>query len=136
MSAGTDLLAGFDWAARGAEESEIAAAQSGLGVVLPPDYLVELRVHNGGEGWVGGQSYLRLWPVSQLVERNEALNTSIFVPGIILIGSDGADERYGIHIDPDAVSYLAVPAVGMSAGLTRLLGGSWDDFLKALAKTG
>jgi hypothetical protein len=127
------LLSELRWADRGADEFAIEAAQSQLGVRLPTDYLTVLRNHNGGEGWVGVGAYLRLWPIAELCENNRTLEAARLIPGMVLFGTDGADELYAV--DPNSDTYFAYPAVGLSTDLGRKLGTSWESFLQTLAFT-
>jgi SMI1 / KNR4 family (SUKH-1) len=129
------FLTGFGWAETGAAESAIEDVQAELGRTLPADYLAVMRAHNGGEGWVGDGAYLRLWPVEELVETNRTLEASSLVPGVILIGSDGADGLYGVVVDQDSEMFMEFPAVGLSSDQGRKLGESWGAFLKTLSES-
>jgi hypothetical protein len=55
-----------------------------------------MKKHNGGEGDIGGISWLMLDRLESLQELNEALKE--FLPEeTIIIGSDGASELYGVN---------------------------------------
>lgn len=67
-----------------------------LGVPLPAQYIEFMKKHNGGEGDIGGISWLMLDRLESLQELNEAIKD--FLPeGTIIIGSDGASELYGVN---------------------------------------
>jgi SMI1 / KNR4 family (SUKH-1) len=135
MTGQRGLLDGFNWADHGAGDSAVVAAEGELGLALPADYLVVLRAHDGGEGWVGaGGAYLNLWSVEELVESNRTFEVREFTPGTVLIGSNGGGEMYGIRVDGDSTTFLKLPAVGMSNDQGIELGGSWDAFLQTLAE--
>lgn len=73
----------------GASEQAIQRAERELETQLPADYLNQMRSHNGGERWVGGGAYLRLWPIDDLLDRHRTLEAELLVPGFALIGTDG-----------------------------------------------
>lgn len=124
------LLSGFRWADEPASEAAVKRAQQELGT-LPGAYVDVMRQHNGGEGWVGEGAYLRLWPVEDLAEANRTLEAELLVPGVVLIGNDGADDVYGVELASGR--YLVFPAVGLSADAGETLADSWESFLEALA---
>jgi hypothetical protein len=92
-----------------------------------------MRAHNGGEGWVGDESYLMLWPVEELVQENRTLKAAEFVPGVVLFGSDGGGNLYGFGKSGGSEQFLKFPAVGMEPDLGESLGESWETFLNTLA---
>lgn len=124
------LLSDFRWSEQGAGEASVKRAQAEFGR-LPDDYLDVLRAHDGGEGWVGEGAYLRLWPIPELEGRNQTLQAKQLVPGVVLIGTDGADDLYAI--EPASGAYLIFPAVGLSASAGKKVAESWEGFLKALS---
>jgi hypothetical protein len=84
-----------------------------------------------GEGWVGDGAYLSLWSIEDVVSRNETLEAANLTPGLIFIGSDGADNLYGIELNSGR--YWIFPAIGLSAEMGEEIGQSWDEFLAALS---
>ena len=126
-----DLLAGLRWIDRPARESEITKAQSILQLQLPSEYLSVMREHDGGEGWVEDGEYLKLWPVSELITNNQALESHLLVPTTVLIGTNGGGELFGFQ--PLAGTYWSYPAVGLGSDSGKQLGSSWADFLRSLS---
>ena len=126
-----DLLAKFRWANRPATEGEVEDAQSVLELQLPSEYLTVMRKHGGGEGWVEDGEYLKLWPVSELVANNRSLEAKRLVPGVVLIGTNGAGELFAYQ--SESGTYWGYPAVGLRADTGKVLGNSWQDFLRALS---
>ena len=124
------LLNGFRWADGGANNVAIEAATRKVGE-LPNDYLAVMQSHDGGEGFIGDGAYLRLWPIGDLQERNRTLEAEQLIPGVVLIGTDGADDLYAIELATAA--YLIFPAVGLSADAGEKVAESWDGFLQALS---
>ncbi|MGN6495619.1 MAG: SMI1/KNR4 family protein [Agriterribacter sp.] len=55
----------------GVSEEAISEAQDQIGFKLPTDYINLMREFNGGEGGVGENSWLCLFPVEKLIEINK-----------------------------------------------------------------
>lgn len=89
----------FDWSEfKFNEPYEGKGISSILGVSLPDQYIEFMRRHNGGEGDIGGITWLMLDRLEKLQELNESLQE--FLPsGTIIIGSDGGSELYGVNTD-------------------------------------
>ena len=76
-----------------------------LGIPLPSQYIEFMKRHNGGEGDIGGITWLMLDRLETLQELNEAVQE--FLPdGTIIIGSDGGSELYGVNASG---TYLNLP---------------------------
>ena len=76
-----------------------------LGIPLPAQYIEFMKRHNGGEGDIGGITWLMLDRLETLQELNEAVQE--FLPdGTIIIGSDGGSELYGVNASG---TYLNLP---------------------------
>lgn len=76
-------------------------------VVLPKDYVAFMKIHNGGEGDIG-ETWLILYPLEELQEINDDYEIEEFLPGHIIIGSNGGGELYGID---NKGNYFNVPAL-------------------------
>lgn len=76
-------------------------------VVLPKDYVAFVKIHNGGEGDIG-ETWLILYPLEELQEINDDYEIEEFLPGHIIIGSNGGGELYGID---NKGNYFNVPAL-------------------------
>lgn len=125
------LLKGFRRAPAGASEDALGEAARKLNVMFPPDYVAFMMESNGGEGMVGEDGYLVLWPVEELVSANEGYATGRFFPKWVFIGSDGGGEAVAIMRGPEAAVAL-VPFIGAEAD--ALVGGrSLDEFLTMFA---
>ena len=86
-------------------------------VVLPDDYKEFMRKYNGGEGDIG-QTWFVLYPIDELQEINDAYEVQQFMPGHIIIGSNGGGEFYGIDNEGN---YFNVPDL-MEVNDIRFLG--------------
>ena len=86
-------------------------------VVLPKDYVEFMKKHNGGEGDIG-ETWLILYPLEELQEINDDYEIEEFLPGHIIIGSNGGGELYGIDINGN---FFNVPVI-MEEDYVTLLG--------------
>lgn len=76
-------------------------------VILPEQYIEFMRKHNGGEGDIG-ETWFILFPLEELQEINDDYEIEEFLPGHIIIGSNGGGELYGIDKEGN---YFNVPAL-------------------------
>ena len=90
---------------------------------------------NGGEGWVGENSYLSLWKIDEIVSLNEAYEVSEFAPGLILFGSDGGLNAYAFDSRNES-NIVEVPFIGMDLMEVKNCGRNFVEFLKYLHKSG
>lgn len=78
-----------------ARDEAILSAERTLATRFPEDYAAWLRSNEGLERDLGG-SYLSLYSVEELAERNHSYATDELMPGLILIGTDGGGEGIGL----------------------------------------
>ncbi len=130
-----DLLSDFRWAQAGAPEEAIRRVTEVLARPLPAAQVEILGSHDGGEGFVGGGGYLQLWSVAEIVEYNQMLDVDRLIPGVLLFGSNGADDLYGVRRSGEHLEYDAYPAVGLDKDSGERLAATWAEFLEALAKS-
>jgi hypothetical protein len=72
--------------------------QQKLGFKLPDYYVSLVKEINGGEGEVGENSWLCLFPVEDLIETNNNYHFLINeIPDYFLFGKDAADTGYAFH---------------------------------------
>jgi hypothetical protein len=117
----------------GATDGRIAESERRLGFKFPAEYIKFLKHSNGGEGFIGGDAYLVLWPVEKLVEMNQSYEIEKDLPGLFIFGSDGAGEAYGFDMRTPKPSVVQVPFVGMDWDVALPVGGSFDVFLEQLS---
>ena len=82
-----------------------------------------------GEGMVGENSYLILWEKEEIEELNDAYEVKEFLNNSILIGSNGGDNAYGIDVEG---KFFEVPFIGMDDDEIKILGNSFEEFIKKL----
>src|SRR5258706_3204281 len=104
---------------------------------LPDGLLDFLRTNDGDEGFVG-ESYLALWPINRIRELNAVLEVDTFMPGLLVVGTNGNGEAYAVDQTSQPPVFVNVPLVGIGHvpatpiatdldGLLRWLGGSRLD---------
>jgi len=91
-----------------------------------------MRLHNGGEGFVGEGSYLRIWPIEELADHNRVLAPER-PSNVVLIGSDGSDGLYAVDPTADGHAYLVFPRIALVSEGEKLAD-SWDGFLETLSR--
>jgi hypothetical protein len=67
--------------------------------LLPADYVQFLEQLNGGEGFVG-KSYLRAWPIEDLIQFNKDFFVDVAAPELFLFGSSGGGRHLRLMPTP------------------------------------
>ncbi len=101
-----------------------------LGLRLPADYVSFLQTSNGAEGPVG-HGYISLWPIEEIVILNEQYEVVLSAPGLILLGSDGANVGYAI--DRRTHGFVEVPLIGLSLEAVSPVGSTLGELLEHVA---
>lgn len=116
----------------GANDSELDAAASSLGIELPEDYRAVMSRVNGGEAEFG-ESWFVLWSVADVVERNAGYQFAEFAPGFTLFGSDGGGEGYAWDTRPDRESlYTSIPFIAPDPKAAITCGNTFEEFMATL----
>jgi len=123
------LLAEFQ-ANQGAPLVSIRNVEAQLAVAFPAEYVEFLQQANGGEGPVGAESYVILWPVDELVERNEVYKVDDeYAPGLTFIGTDGGNEVFAIRRTDN--HFVRAPLIGMAPDVVDDTGSTLEEFLRS-----
>ena len=112
-----------------AESETILRAERQLGIRFPPDYSEFLRIANGGEGFIGGRAYVSFWAADDLVRLNNSYKVQDFAPGLVIIGTDGADEAYGIDSRAPGGALVQIPFIPMDWRNAARISESFAGFL-------
>ncbi len=99
---------------------------------LPYAYKEFLKITNGGEGWIGNNSYVIFWMLEDLDKLNKSYATNEFAPGLLLFGSNGGGEAYAFDIRSESMNIVQVPFVGMDLTLVEILADTFDHFIEWL----
>jgi len=78
----------------GASEAELAAAEARLGVRFPAALRELLAAENGFQRWYG-KVFVWVYDVATLVESTEMIEDH---PGLLIFGTDGGRERFGVDL--------------------------------------
>lgn len=82
----------------GASDASINELQEQTGFELPQDYIDLMKEFNGGEGEVGDNGWLCLFPIEDLLATNEDYGLLMEqIPDYFLFGKDAADTGYAFH---------------------------------------
>jgi hypothetical protein len=101
---------------------------------LPSDYCNFLKESNGGEGFVGNE-YLILWKLDELERFNQEYEVGLYLPSVVLFGSNGGGEAYGFDTKAFPWQIVRVPFIGMSPELCKRVARSFSEFFANLEKT-
>jgi hypothetical protein len=132
MSA-TDILSSFQGNSA-VSLKDLADVEKTIGFELPSDYKQFLMKIDGGEGFIGDGSYLILWRASELHGFNVEYESASYCPNVLLIGSNGGGEAFGIDKERGELRYVQVPFVGMSRSSIEVLSTTFEGFLKSLGE--
>ncbi len=119
----------------GASEDDVANAEIALGFKLPVDCRQFMKGMDGGEGFIGEGSYLMLWSVRELAALNVDYETSLYCPGVVLIGSSGGGEAFGMDRFDGDMRFIRVPFIGMSRSLIEVESTSFEGFLESIGES-
>jgi len=118
----------------GAIDKALDLAAAELGIQLPSDYRSMMRRVNGGEAEFG-QSWIVMWRVQDLVERNASYKVPEFAPGFTFFGSNGAGEAYGWDFRPTRqAQYVVIPFITPEPDAAVPCGDSLEEFLATLRR--
>jgi hypothetical protein len=127
-----DILTEFRASPPGAD-STISDAEVALGVNFPADYREFLRLHDGGEGFLG-KHYVRIWSASELCSRNRDYQFPLYAPDLVAIGSDGGGEAFAF--DTRGASFkvvvVVVPFIGLAREDAIVVSDTFEGFLRRM----
>lgn len=103
------------------------------GKVPHQDYLDFMKRHNGCDGPVGKESYVRIWTLSHVLTGTAEAGTGEFAPGLLLFGGDGGDTAYAFdRCDPDW-PIVSVSLSAMSRDEMQPVAKTFSEFIRRLA---
>lgn len=82
-----------------ATEAALAALRDQAPSVLPPEYIAQLALSNGGEGDLGVEpGWIQLWPAEEVLLMNEGYQVQDWLPGFWGFGSNGGGELFAFDM--------------------------------------
>ncbi|MCK4261258.1 MAG: SMI1/KNR4 family protein [Halanaerobiales bacterium] len=106
-----------------------------LKVIFPDEYKEFMLKYNGGEGEIGENNYLVVWPLEELIELNEEYAVNEFAPGLFLFGSDGGSVAYAFDTRKESIPIVEVPFIGMDLDDISFCSNTFNVFLEYLYKS-
>lgn len=114
-----------------ATAEQIRAVSASFGPLADPDYLELFTVMNGAEGSVAEPlGYIRLWRTDEVLELNAIYCE--FLTDVVLIGTDGGNEAYGLTTRDHTIVVVRVPFVVMAEEFVELVAESVEEFVRVL----
>ena len=113
---------------------DVSACETHLKCQLPSDYVRFLNGQNGGEGFIGNDSYVILWAVEELEPFNREYEVGSDCPELLLIGSNGGGEAYAFDKRSTPWCVVQVPFIGMDYSLCEVIGSLFTEFIETLFK--
>ena len=113
-----------------ATDEEVDEIKKYLKSELPESYIQLLKFTNGFSGEVEGGGFFQIWKSEEVIKLNDLYHTSKFIPGMLLIGSDGGDESIGIDLRKDSQTfghYFTTPFLPLDWDNSIHLGSLFDD---------
>jgi len=114
---------------QGASVDELNSLETEFQIKFPDDFREFLLESNGAEGFVG-QSYLVIWSLDEMKEINKLSDISKYIPGLILIGSDGGDESYALDTRQSNLAFVEFPSIGVTLENVQICGFTFHEFLQ------
>jgi SMI1 / KNR4 family (SUKH-1) len=115
-----------------ASSAAIAEFEKQLGAKFPQDYIAFLLLANGGEGFVGENQPLILWPAEQLISVNDGYRVRDYAPGLLVFGSNGGGDAYGFDRRSPDWRIVEMPFIGMDWSEASPVASTFGAFLKRL----
>src|SRR5882724_1878542 len=116
-----------------ASATDIDAVERQLEVPLPADYRAFLMFTDGGEGFIGTDSYAQLWKVGDLVQFNREYEVEQCAPGLLLFGSSGGGEGFAFDLRDASQPVVSVPFIVMDLKVLIPFCATLDEFLENIS---
>lgn len=104
-----------------------------VGPIPHHDYLEFIRRHAGGDGPVGSNSYITIWPLEEVISGTEETGAPELAPGLLLFAGDGGDTAYAFDRQDPKWPIVSVPLVGLSRKELKFVAPTFSEFIKRLA---
>jgi len=112
--------------------NDIVVFQASNNITLPQEYVDFLKVSDGGEGFIGQNSYVIFWKLNELMKLNDAYQVRNYADKLFLFGSNGGGEAFAFDTRQKPYTIVSVPFVGMDMELIETIGKTFWEFLEFL----
>jgi SMI1 / KNR4 family (SUKH-1) len=113
-------------------DNTIESVQQQIDFKLPKDYLDVIKEINGGEGEIGNNGWLKLYPLERVIQVN--INYRLLmqqIPDFFLFGKDAADTGYAFHKQEHTYHSFGLMS-DFNTDFITFCGNTFEDFLKYL----
>jgi hypothetical protein len=114
---------------QGASIETINNIEDELQIKLPDEMRGFFLESNGAEGFVG-KSYLVIWSLEEMKEINKLSDIGKSFPKLVLFGSDGGGETYGLDFSKTNLAFVEFPSIGVSSDTIQFCGYKFHEFLQ------
>jgi len=116
----------------GASKNSIEEIQQHIGFELPSDYIDLMKEFNGGEGEIGENGWLCLFPIEDLIVTNKDYQLLMqHISDYFLFGKDAADTGYSFHKTKQTFHSFGLMS-NFKTDPVDFCGNSFSDFLEYL----
>lgn len=115
-----------------AKNDDIDKIEKTSNIKLSNEYKNFLKLTNGGEGFIGENSYVMFWAVEELIELNESYEVNDYAPGLFVFGSNGGGEAYAFDTRSSSMNIVQIPFVGMDIDLIQQMATTFNEFIENL----
>lgn len=119
---------------KSASDSAILQVLEQLGGPLPDDYVELVRLANGGEGFVGGGSFVCFWPIEELPAVYAANDLELLAPSFLPFASDGGGNVFAFD-RAASMNIVEVPLVGISRASAHVRARTIGELLTYLSSS-
>jgi hypothetical protein len=119
--------------ASGGAVADLAAA---AGIQLPIEYLDLLRLHDGGEGELGGgPAWFEIWPAATVISSNLECQAAGLPPGFFGFGSTGSGEMFALdHRGSPPYPVIMMPYIPFDARTAEQVTPDFAAFVRLLGR--
>jgi hypothetical protein len=113
----------------------LKAVEAMLVIEFPDQYKDFLLLSNGSEGSIGENSYLVIWPIEEIVKRNDGYAVSEFVPELVYFGSNGGGSAFAFDKREKMTPIVKFPFDSIDIVDAKLLGNTFIEFLENISNS-
>jgi hypothetical protein len=131
-----DALKGWIRRPGPAPPGAVAELESGAPVRLPAEYLDLLRLHDGGEGELGGgPGWFEIWPTTVVLAANRECRDAGLPQGFFGFGSSGAGELLALDCRGEPpYPVVMMPFIPLDSAVAQPVAADFGAFVRLLGR--